>query len=88
MGYCKSTIGAVHPFERLSKRHSPAPDDLVFKADHKKQFSVVLDELGMKFDREGNRRSYYSLLIPTYAFGFLKAQTFIKLPKTAPLALK
>lgn len=61
VGYCKSTVGAVHPFDRLKKRHKPEPNDLVFKADHKKQFNVVLDELGMKFDREGNRRSSYSL---------------------------
>ncbi|WP_075996611.1 tyrosine-type recombinase/integrase [Salaquimonas pukyongi] len=61
VGYCKSTSGAVYPFERLVARNQPAPTDKVFPADHKKQFNSVLNELDLKFDREGNRRSSYSL---------------------------
>lgn len=60
-GYCKSTTGAVHPFERLRKRNSPKPTDLVFPQDHKKQFNRVLTDCELKIDREGNRRSAYSL---------------------------
>lgn len=60
-GYCKSTTGAVFPFERLVQRNSPAPTDLVFPQDHKKQFNRVLADCKLKFDREGNRRSAYSL---------------------------
>ncbi len=60
-GYCKSTTGAVHPFERLQARNRPCPADLVFKADHKKQFKRILEDAGLKFDREGSRRSSYSL---------------------------
>jgi integrase len=60
-GYCKSTTGAVYPFERLVKRNNPKPNDLVFPQDHKKQFNRVLSDCDLKLDREGNRRSAYSL---------------------------
>lgn len=60
-GYCKSTTGAVHPFERLVKRNNPKPTDLVFPQDHKKQFNRVLEACDLKTDREGNKRSAYSL---------------------------
>jgi len=61
VGYCKSTTGAVFPFERLIKRNQPKPTDLVFPQDHKKQFNRALTDCELKFDREGNRRSSYSL---------------------------
>jgi integrase len=61
VGYCKSTTGAVFPFERLKKRNKPKPTDLVFPQDHKKQFNRVLTDCDLKFDRQGNRRSAYSL---------------------------
>lgn len=61
VGYCKSMIGAVLPFERLIKRNNPKPHDLVFSADHKKQLNNILEKEGLKFDRDGNRRTAYSL---------------------------
>ncbi|MCI5076440.1 site-specific integrase [Oricola sp.] len=61
VGYCKSTTGAVFPFERLAKRNNPKLTDLVFPQDHKKQFNRALADCELKFDREGNRRSSYSL---------------------------
>lgn len=61
VGYCKSTEGAVHPFERLVKRNNPKPTDLVFPQDHKKQFNRALTDCDLKADREGNKRSAYSL---------------------------
>ena len=61
VGYCKSTTGAVRPFERLVKRNSPEPTDRLFPANHKKQFNKILNEQGLKFDRDGNRRAAYSL---------------------------
>lgn len=84
VGYCKSTPGAVKPFERLLSRerpkllgrHSksgqgddaetakiaaPEPTDRLFPLDHHMLFNAVLDEEGLKFDREGNRRTAYSL---------------------------
>ena len=61
VGYCKSTTGAVFPFERLVKSNQPRPNHLVFPQDHKKQFNRALADCELKFDREGNRRSAYSL---------------------------
>jgi integrase len=75
VGYCKSMPGAVRPFERLLNRdkprapgtpkdappQKPQPTDKLFPANHKKQFNRILDDLGFKFDREGNRRAAYSL---------------------------
>jgi integrase len=61
VGYCKSTPGAVRPFERIRERNSPQPTDRLFPASHKKQFNGILGRLGLKEDRDGNRRTAYSL---------------------------
>ena len=65
VGYCKSMNGAVQPFRRLKERPRdgklPQPTDLVFPHDHKKQFNQILDDLNLKLDRDGNRRTLYSL---------------------------
>ena len=61
VGYCKSTSGAVRPFERLVERNDPSPTDLIFPKTHRKLFNAILEEEGLKFDREGNRRTAYSL---------------------------
>jgi len=73
-GYCKSMNGAVRPFERLKTRKrrienadgaeewvEPKLDDLVFPGNHIKMFNNVLGEEGLKFDRDGQRRTAYSL---------------------------
>lgn len=61
VGYCKSMPGAVKPFERLVKRNTPQKTDNLFPKTHRQLFNTILDELGLKFDREGNRRTAYSL---------------------------
>lgn len=61
VGYCKSTSGAVRPFQRLFERNSPEPSDLIFKVTHRDQLNQILEEEDLKFDREGNRRTAYSL---------------------------
>jgi hypothetical protein len=61
IGYCKSTKGAVEPFRRLRKRNKPAPTDLVFPKTHRELFNTILEEEGLKYDRDGNRRTAYSL---------------------------
>lgn len=75
-GYCKSMPNAVRPFQRLQERsrhafasrgkpgepeHKPRPTDLVFPGEHRELFNQLLSDLGLKFDREGSRRSAYSL---------------------------
>ncbi|MGD9656457.1 MAG: tyrosine-type recombinase/integrase [Methylocystis sp.] len=61
VGYCKSTHGAVLPFQRLVKRNKPKPTDLIFSKSHHELFNAILEEENMKFDREGQRRTAYSL---------------------------
>jgi len=61
VGYCKSTAGAVRPFERMVKRNDPKPADRLFPVNHKKQFAGILEKTDLKLDREGNRRTAYSL---------------------------
>lgn len=60
-GYCKSTSGAVRPFERLVARNNPQPVDKMFPTDQVRLLNAVLEEQGLKFDRDGQRRTAYSL---------------------------
>ncbi len=74
IGYCKSTAGAVRPYERLLNRAKPVkkkdkdkglempePKDLVFPGSHLKMFNNILKRAELKFDRDGNARTSYSL---------------------------
>jgi len=61
VGYCKSTKSAVFPFERLLKRNLPKPSDPIFSGNHMVMFNTILGEEDLKFDREGSRRTAYSL---------------------------
>jgi len=86
-GYCKSTTGAVLPFQRLRDRlrpevinsdpsdgevkgqsakqdeklRKPEPSERLFPKPINMVFNAVLDEEKLKFDREGSRRTPYSL---------------------------
>lgn len=61
VGYCKSMPGAVMPFRRLQKRSSGAPTAKLFPKFQKQLFTSLLDELDLRTDREGQRRTAYSL---------------------------
>ena len=61
VGYCKSTRGAVVPFERMQKRTSPQPTDRLFPTRQTMLLNKVLADAGLKEDREGQRRTAYSL---------------------------
>lgn len=61
VGYCKSMTGAVMPFTRLRKRNNPQPTTLLFGKTQRELFNTILGELNLKFDRDGNRRTAYSL---------------------------
>lgn len=61
VGFCKSMPGAVLPYQRILKRRNPKPSDLVFPTNHHDLFNTILGELELKFDREGQRRTFYSL---------------------------
>lgn len=60
-GYCKSMPEAVPAFERRSQRNAPDAASLIFGRVQRQLLNRVLDELGLKRDREGNLRTAYSL---------------------------
>jgi len=62
VGYCMSMPGAVTPFKRIVKRNDPQTQtERLFPVHHRELLNAVLAETGLKFDREGNRRTAYSL---------------------------
>jgi integrase len=84
VGFCKSTPGAVRPYQRLLNRPKPtrgmqrrnrsrnnpnptlpdelpAPMDKVFPGSYLKLFNRILDDTGLKLDRDGKKRTTYSL---------------------------
>jgi integrase len=61
VGYCKSMTGAVMPFIRLRKRSKPQATDRVFGQTQRELLNAILTELNLKLDRDGNRRTAYSL---------------------------
>jgi len=81
VGYCKSTTGAVRPFQRMMERNQPEPTDRLFPADHKKQFNRILEELNLKFDRQGNRRTLYSLRHSYISFRLLEGADIYQIAK-------
>lgn len=61
VGHCKSMPGAILPFQRMQKRHAPKPTDKIFGKTRNDMINQVLKELNLKFDRDGNVRTAYSL---------------------------
>ena len=61
VGYCKSMPGAVFPFQRLEARRPGQPTAHLFGKIQREFFNEILGELDLKFDRDGNRRTAYSL---------------------------
>lgn len=61
VGYCKSMPGAVMPFKRLRARSQGKPTDLIFGNIQRELLNSILEELDLKTDRDGNRRTAYSL---------------------------
>jgi len=61
VGYCKSMPGAVIPFQRLIKRNNPKSTDPVFPKMQNRLFSRVIEQEGLLLNRDGKRRTLYSL---------------------------
>jgi integrase len=81
VGYCKSMPGAVRPLLRIRKRNKPNPSDLLFPNDHRELFNTILDELGLKLDRDGNRRTAYSLRHSYICFRLMEGADIYQLAK-------
>ncbi|MCB1558897.1 MAG: site-specific integrase [Alphaproteobacteria bacterium] len=61
VGYCKSMTGAILPFQRMEDRHNPKPTDKIFGKTPRGLMNIILGELNLKKDRDGNPRTAYSL---------------------------
>lgn len=77
VGYCKSTTGAVKPYQRLLNRakpkrlydghteagqaQMPQMEDHVFPGSHIKMFNSLLERKKLKYDRDNQARTAYSL---------------------------
>jgi len=95
VGYCMSTPGAVRPYERLRDRPKPLdngadedvppvypePTDPVFPGNHIKMFNNVLAEEKLKFDRDGNRRTAYSLRHTYICFRLMEGADIYQIAK-------
>lgn len=82
VGYCKRTTGAVRSFERMVERNQPKPKDRLFPVDHKRQFNRILYKLGLKFDRDGNRRTLYSLRHSHISFRLMEGADIYQIAKS------
>lgn len=81
VGYCKSMPGDVRPLERIRKRNQFKPTDLLFPCDNRELFNTILDELGLKLDRDGNRRTFYSLRHSYISFRLMEGADIYQLAK-------
>lgn len=81
VGYCKTMPGAVLPFQRMKKRHNLGPMDLIFPKIQRELFNTILDELGMKSDREGNPRTAYSLRHTYISFRLIEGADIYQVAK-------
>ena len=61
VGYCKSMPGAVTPLRRLKERNKAQATDLIFPTFQRELFNTLLAELNLRTDRDGQRRTAYSL---------------------------
>jgi len=91
-GYCKSMPGAVFPFKRLRDRiklkkskdeadERPHETDLVFPNEFKKMLNGILNDIGLKFDRNGKARTSYSLRHSYICFRLLEGADIYQIAK-------
>ena len=81
IGFCKSMPGAVTPFKRLMKRNTPKPTDRLFPNSQRELLNAILGELGLKFDRDGQRRSAYSLRHTYVCFRLMEGADIYQIAK-------
>ena len=61
VGRCISLPMAVSVYHRMVSRNSPHPEDVMFPIFSKRMFRTILLQHGLQFDRDGQRRTVYSL---------------------------
>lgn len=81
VGYCKSMPNAVPVFQRMKKRNKPKPNDKLFPSDHHGLFNNILEEQELKFDRDGQRRTFYSLRHTYICFRLMEGADIYQIAK-------
>ncbi len=81
VGYCKSMPGAVMPFRRLRERNGGQPTDRLFPSLQRELFNDILRELGLKTDREGQARTFYSLRHTYICFRLMEGADIYQIAK-------
>ncbi|HEX4080822.1 MAG TPA: hypothetical protein VHX61_18325 [Rhizomicrobium sp.] len=94
VGYCKSMPNAVLPFKRLRDRKRrmptteepkrmgvPGATELVFPKRHHELFNDILEEEHLKFDREGQTRTAYSLRHTYICFRLMEGADIYQIAK-------
>jgi integrase len=59
----------------------PEPSDLLFPSDHRKAFNSILESCDLRFDREGKRRSAYSLRHSYICFRLMESADIYEVAK-------
>lgn len=80
-GYCKSMSNAVRPFQRLVERNKPEPTDLLFPTNQRELFNTILAEENLKIDRDGRRRTAYSLRHTYICFRLMEGADIYQIAK-------
>ena len=65
----------------MIERNKPEPTDRLFPVDHKKQFNRILEDEGLRVDRQGNRRTLYSLRHSYISFRLLEGADIYQIAK-------
>ena len=73
--------GAVQPFRRLLKRNNPQPTDRLFPGSQRELLNTILDEENLKIDREGQRRTAYSLRHTYICFRLMEGADIYQIAK-------
>jgi integrase len=81
VGYCKSMPGAVMPFRRLRDRNKGQLTDPLFPNLQRELFNDILKELGLKTDREGQPRTFYSLRHTYICFRLMEGADIYQIAK-------
>jgi integrase len=81
VGHCKSMTGAVLPFRRLTKRNNPQPNERLFPKNQRELLNTILQEEGLKVDRDGNQRTAYSLRHTYICFRLMEGADIYQIAK-------
>lgn len=81
VGFCKSMPEAVEPYLGVQRRTAAKPMDKVFGPVQRELMNALLHEVGLKQDREGNRRAAYSLRHTYICFRLMQGADIYQLAK-------